>query len=299
MGLSKEAKVGIFTILGLGVLLAGLFVTSKVQVASKGYTLHLRYNSVSGLKNGSDVKLAGGVKIGFIRKIEMAGNQINVNLWVNRDYRIDRAAYFIISTSGLMGDKYIDIIVETPSGTCFTNNEVVEGVNPVSLDALTIKIGNAVGSLFGGSMTSGDMQKSFVYLLKNTSELMYGLNKTVGDNRGEVVKSIGLFADSMQTFNGQLKDILTSLNYSAKSLEGLSRLNADKFNSAIADLQASSASLKSATADAQNITSAIRNKQGMLGKMIYDKDMGDSFSRAMQNLDAFMKKIKDKGILKY
>jgi phospholipid/cholesterol/gamma-HCH transport system substrate-binding protein len=299
MGLSKEAKVGIFTVLGLAVLLTALFFTSKIQVASKGYSLNLRYNSVSGLKNGSDVKLAGGVKIGFIRRIEMVGNQINVQLWVNREYQIDRDAYFIISTSGLMGDKFIDIIVEKPTGLYYTNNEVVNGVNPVSFDALTIKIGNAVGSLFGGSMTSGDMQKSFVYLLKNTSELMYELNKTVGDNRGQVVRSVGLFADSVQIFNGQLKDILTSLNYSVKSLEGISRLNSDKLNAAIANLEASSVSLKSAALDAKDMTAAIRNKQGPLGRMIYDRELGDSLDSAIRNLEVFSKRVAAKGVLKY
>jgi hypothetical protein len=148
-------------------------------------------------------------------------------------------------------------------------------------------------------MTSGDMQKSFVYLLKNTSELMYELNKTVGDNRGQVVRSVGLFADSVQIFNGQLKDILTSLNYSVKSLEGISRLNSDKLNAAIANLEASSVSLKSAALDAKDMTAAIRNKQGPLGRMIYDRELGDSLDSAIRNLEVFSKRVAAKGVLKY
>jgi phospholipid/cholesterol/gamma-HCH transport system substrate-binding protein len=299
MVITNEAKVGIFTFLALIILLVALMLTNSIRVGIQGYYLNVRYSFVNDLREGAPVVIAGGVRIGHAQKITINGNQLNVRLWINKKYPLDRTARFIIFTSGLMGDKYIEVEVETPSGQYYSPNEVIDGINPLSIDGLSIKIGNTLNSLFGGAMDSKDFQKSFVYIFKNTSELMYELNQTVRYSQPEFQKAVKSFSDSLTIFREQLVTIMGSLNASSKGLEKMTAGNADKINDAIENLHKASVNLNAASVNfqaialnAKDITDAIKNKQGTVGRLIYDKDLYNTIAKSAKNFEVFTEKIK-------
>lgn len=299
MALSKEAKVGIFSVLAIIFFLVALVLTNNIQVILRGYTLNIIYKFVGDLKPGSQVKLAGGLKIGYVKKLERLGNQMNVQLWIDDRYPVDTRARFIIGSTSLMGDRYLNVEVESPSGLYLTNNSVITGISPISLDNLSIKVGNAVNSLFGESMNAEDVQRSFQELFNNTSDLMYQLNKTVQTSEPEVQRAIKTTADALLVFNVQMKEILTSLDHSAKNLDQLTSVNSDKLNQSIANLQLTAQSLQKAakdleavSANSRHITEAIRNQEGVAGKLIYDKKLAKRLDTIMENTEVLTEKVK-------
>ncbi len=299
MKLSKEAKVGVFTCLAILLFLVALIATTNITVILRGYTINVLYKFVGDLKAGSPVKMAGGLKIGYVKDLQRSGNQMNVKLWIADKVTVDQKALFIISSSSLMGDRYVDVELENPSGIFLTNNSIITGISPISLDALSIKVGNAVNSLFGGSMNTEDIQRSFTHLFKNTSDLMYELNNTIRTSEPDVQKAVKSTADSLMVFNVQLKSILISLERSSKNVEKFSDVNLDKLNASIADLQLSARSFQKAAKDleevaanSKSITAAIKNQNGVAGKLIYDKKMAQKLDNILDNMEVFSQKIK-------
>ncbi len=299
MVLSKEAKVGIFSFLAIIFFLIALVLTNNIQVILRGYNVNIIYKFVGDLKAGSQVKMAGGLKIGYVKGLKRAGNQMNAILWIDDKYPIDSKARFIIGSTSLMGDRYVDVEVESPSGTFLTNNSIITGISPISLDNLSIKVGNAVNSLFGESMNTEDIQRSFQSLFNNTSDLMYQLNKTVSTSEPEVQRAIKTTADALLVFNIQMKEILTSLDHSAKNLDKLTSVNSDKLTQSISDLQITARSLQKAakdleevTANSKHITAAIRNQEGVVGRLIYDKKLGKRLDKIIENTEVLTEKVK-------
>ena len=304
MSISKEFKAGIFTLAGVVLIVAAIVVTTRISLFRRGYYINIRYSSVSDLKPGSAVIFAGGIKIGYIRSITIVSNLLNVRCWIENRYRIDRNAYLIITSSGLMGSKFINIEVFQPSGTYFEPDDIIMGVNPVSLDALTIKMGNALNTMFGESFMPEDMKKSFVFALKNTSELLYNLNKTVKENEGNVELTLKQLGDTVNIINKNLKTMLVSLDYMVKNAENFSRENTADLKNIIESISKASSEIESASKDlkivienSKDITEAIKTQRGTVGKLIYDKTVYQSILKSVKNIEDATEKMKKSGSL--
>jgi phospholipid/cholesterol/gamma-HCH transport system substrate-binding protein len=111
MNLNKETAVGLFVVVGL---LCTAYLTVRLGrmefVGDDGYTLSAQFPSVSGLRTGAEVEIAG-VRVGRVGAIALdaAHPMANITLRINKGVTIYDDAIASIKTSGLIGDKYINI----------------------------------------------------------------------------------------------------------------------------------------------------------------------------------------------
>jgi phospholipid/cholesterol/gamma-HCH transport system substrate-binding protein len=113
---SVETSVGIFMFIGIicvGYLTVHLGNLDLIR--SDHYQLRARFQSVSGLKAGSSVEMAG-VQIGSIETISLDQEKklANVTLNIKNDVQLEEDVIASVKTSGLIGDKYIMI---SPGGS--------------------------------------------------------------------------------------------------------------------------------------------------------------------------------------
>lgn len=117
----RQTAVGIFVVLGLvcvGYLAVKLgrmelFDTKNMKMfQTKSFELTARFNSVSGLRVGADVEIAG-VPVGRVVAITLdddpARRQALVRLVLDRDLKLSTDTIASVKTSGLIGDKYINL----------------------------------------------------------------------------------------------------------------------------------------------------------------------------------------------
>lgn len=112
---SIETSVGIFFLLGL--ICVG-YLTVKLGkmdlISDNSYTAKAKFKSVSGLKQGSQVEMAG-VKIGAIDSISLdKDDRALVKMKINKGIVLTDDVIASVKTSGLIGDKYISI---SPGGS--------------------------------------------------------------------------------------------------------------------------------------------------------------------------------------
>ncbi|HSQ97988.1 MAG TPA: outer membrane lipid asymmetry maintenance protein MlaD [Rickettsiales bacterium] len=104
------------TLIGALVLLIAVIFTlmaSKIsdgrQKLASGYVLNAQFNNIEGLNIGADVKVSG-VKIGSVLDINLNDNYMaNVKIKLPKDLLVPTDSIFKISTSGLIGNKFVNI----------------------------------------------------------------------------------------------------------------------------------------------------------------------------------------------
>ena len=136
-----EITVGAF-------LLAGFICFSWLAVkmgdinpfASETYPVTARFTSISGLKEGTTIELAG-VVVGKVSQIELDAGEYEAVVHLNIDKTVELTDDSIASirTSGIIGDKFIKL---TPGGSEIfleAGDEIDETESSISLEELVSK----------------------------------------------------------------------------------------------------------------------------------------------------------------
>src|ERR1035438_6550218 len=109
--MSKEVRLGLFIVVTLAILIAGVFLIGNTETLFKStYRVRAEFQNVSGLSNGADVRV-GGIHEGTVRKIDLPKHpegRVTVVMDLERATRaIVRAdSLAAIKSEGLLGDKY-------------------------------------------------------------------------------------------------------------------------------------------------------------------------------------------------
>jgi phospholipid/cholesterol/gamma-HCH transport system substrate-binding protein len=136
-----ELIVGVFLVLGF---LCFAYLSVKlgdVKIFGEDtYLVGARFHSVSGLKEGDLVEMAG-VQIGKVKSIRLdpADYEAVIRLELQGDVRLQEDSIASIRTSGIIGSKYVDI---TPGGMedfIEPGGEIFETESAINLEKLVGK----------------------------------------------------------------------------------------------------------------------------------------------------------------
>lgn len=118
MNTFRQTAVGIFVLLGLVCVAYLTIKLGRMELFEQnGFALTARFNSVSGLRVGADVEMAG-VPVGRVTAITLDSDpmrrQAIVHLMLDTDLKLSADTIASVKTSGLIGDKYVNL---TPGGS--------------------------------------------------------------------------------------------------------------------------------------------------------------------------------------
>ncbi len=107
-----ELTVGIFMLIGMLCLGYLSIKLGKMElVGGNNYRVTARFDSVSGLKSGARVELAG-VEIGSVERIGLSsagGDQAEITMKIRDGVKITDDVIASVRTSGIIGDKFIKL----------------------------------------------------------------------------------------------------------------------------------------------------------------------------------------------
>ncbi len=89
--LTNEQRIGLFFLLGLGLLVAAIELTLGLGVLHRRYTLFADFHDVQGLDTGADVRLAG-LRAGRVTGMRIDGDRVRVEMAVDGEYTVRRDA---------------------------------------------------------------------------------------------------------------------------------------------------------------------------------------------------------------
>jgi len=139
--LNLEIIVGIFMVAGLACM--GYLAVKLGDIGvldDQRYKLNARFVSVSGLREGAFVELAG-VRVGKVSKIEYDPETYEavIELSLPQDLKLQEDAIASVRTSGIIGDKFVKL---TPGGSDMlleAGGQIIETESSINLEELISK----------------------------------------------------------------------------------------------------------------------------------------------------------------
>jgi len=107
--LNIETAVGLFVLLGIACLAWLSIKLGKLEIVGGDYVpVHAEFASVSGLKRGVSVEIAG-VDVGKVESITLDNYSADVLMKIRTGVKLPEDTIASIRTRGLIGDKYVSL----------------------------------------------------------------------------------------------------------------------------------------------------------------------------------------------
>lgn len=202
MRATREVKVGLFVFLAFVLLAVIVFSISDLQSFAPGYQLRVVFSTASGIDAGAPVRLAG-VTVGEVQKVTVsfdeaeAKTQAELLIWVKDFAKVEEDAVGYVNTSGLIGERYLEILPGSRAARVLKDGEVLRGRDTVAfsqfmdtgyevLSQLNTTIA-AIHSIVGDEETRAALKGT----VTNSQEVTAGL-KALMDNANAVMEKIRL-----------------------------------------------------------------------------------------------------------
>ncbi len=146
---NNEIKTGIIVVAAILVFMYISVKMGGVKVVG-GYELNVLFNYVSGLEDKAPVKLAG-VIIGEVKKVthvyDNDETKVLAKLSLNGDARVREDSKIKISTTGLIGEKYIEITGGSKGSPVVPHGKTLVGVDLYEMDELIARLDSSMQEL--------------------------------------------------------------------------------------------------------------------------------------------------------
>lgn len=267
MKLNNEAKVGLMITFSLTVFIVLVALLSKFSISQKGYNLRLYFGFLNGLKVGAPVKIAGGIKIGFVETISQSDEKTEVKVWVDKKFTLIKTTKFAIFTTGLIGEKYINVFVPpTINVEEFLNDgDRVFAVDPASFDQMML--------IFQGFMQDQSGGEMLAAIFQNSKNFVENLNRLTAENRGDVRQSVLHAKSVFSNLAVESKTLLEQLNKFTGNLATMSEKNKEEFSIAMRNLS-------EITDKLNKIVFRLEQGRGTLGKLMTEEEIYNNLKDA-------------------
>ncbi len=205
--LSLEFKVGLFAI--ITIFLIFIFIFSQTKKGQwRTYEIGVMFDYIGGLDIGSPVRLSG-VMVGEVKNIQILVKErpkVLVTLTLRRNVKVGKGSVITIRTLGIIGEKYVEIIPSSEK-QYLTAGEIVEGVNPISLEQF-VTIGQDVIYNLNGVLTDLRKVTSDIEIQKNVKEIIGDTSLAV-KQMNSVLSKVDDLSTSVDKTNLEIRDIIT------------------------------------------------------------------------------------------
>lgn len=269
-GKGLEFRVGAFVLIGLAVLAALVVEFGRVNEGFKTYySLTVQFPNASGLLKGSDVLLAGA-KIGRVSggpRLNPGSDGVLVPLRIFDYIKIPIASKFTIGSSGLLGDRFVDVQMPPGKPTSFLHADaLVSGSRETGMDDLTREGGFLVKDLrdtvqnINGTFTRLNEQALSPANMENLKSSIDRLNQTTG-----------ALAESSKKIDGVIEKAGATMDSTKKAAD---------------DVQAAIADARKTIAAATELLREAKNGNGLLATLVNNQDLARDLQALISNMRA-------------
>ena len=319
--LSKETKVGIFTVAVLLILAYFSVKVGNIHIFKPPtYAISAYFESASGISVGTAVTMAG-IKIGTVEKIELDKGMARVYMAINPEYKVYPQYIASIRSTSLLGENYISISpvsgVSGSAGIKQLNNEIVKSeISPHNISDLISKFTRTADNLeqitksLKNSVGTKTGEKNIKAILANIAILSNNLNRLVYLNQRNVDVILSNFASISRNINGltvqndaaitrtihnfdaisyNLKKELPAITANVKGLsENLNYIvaeNKGNINESLANIKEDTKKLNLTLDELYGISSKINNGQGTIGKLVNNNSVYDNLNGSLKGIN--------------
>lgn len=234
-----ERKVGFFFLMALIILGAMLEIGEKWNPFQKSIHYITYLSTVTGLKVGDPVRLAG-VNVGKINAINVKDGNVEIKFEVATETKVKTDTVASLRLTNLLGGQFLSLSFGTPAASVLEEGGTVKGKDSANIDVIVDSVSDVVK----------EAKVLITDLNKNQGEVMKKISLILDDNRSNLASSIANF-----------KSITTKIDSGEGSLAML--LNDKQLYS----------DLRDAGSNINSLSAKINNGDGTLGKLVNDPEI--------------------------
>ena len=278
MWTTPEFKVGAL-LLALSTLIGFMsFTVSEPPTwLTGGYCHWFRVPEATGLIEKGRVNVAG-IHSGIVQSIRLDQGQARIDICLDRGVRVYKNGSIEIRSSGVLGDRYVEVVPGTPSSGTLTDGEQIKtSAANSSVDMLIDQVGQISGSLSKiakmldrATQDGGDDSTPIGRTIINLETLTQNLADLSDRNKAKVNTTIDRFARLSRSLENLLNE-----HDPAGFYAGI-----DKLSNSLHRLDA-------VLENAQSITDKINEGQGTVAQLINDEKTIENVHTALDNVNDF------------
>jgi phospholipid/cholesterol/gamma-HCH transport system substrate-binding protein len=273
--IATETKVGIFVVLGILVLTYFTVRVGKISLREEGYQVYTYVDSAAGLDKNSPVRIAG-VEVGKVELISLEGAKAKVTMRIPAKFQIPVGSRLYVKSSGLLGEKYIEIVPGQGPEAIKANAAIEEGGPSVDVDRVLTQLSTigsdiqAVTKSLSAALGGPEGEESIREIVSGARDTVANLQEiTQTIERGEgtigkLVKDEKLYVDVKDTM-ATLKEVTQSIEEGKGTLGKLV-----KDEALYAETRATMVEAREMMGNLKKVSDQIEKGEGTLGKLVND-----------------------------
>ncbi|MEZ4815131.1 MAG: MlaD family protein [Bdellovibrionota bacterium] len=283
----REILAGLFVMLGIFVI--GIFslkiTDSPIFRPGTEYTVYIV--DAGGIFRNSKVKIAG-INVGVVKDIRLQEGQAKVTILLDRGYKIEKGAYILPRSQGILGDRYLEIVL--PKDDREAQSIEQEGAQEIK-------------SSSSAPATTSFFQKLLQLILPVAhAQNMYREGEIIPAQPGtasadDVMRKLGDIGDDVKILAKELKEVvkenrtdfreaIRSIRSSAEGLDLILKDLSEK--NTRQDLKEAIKGIRESVDNIRDIASRINRGEGSIGKLINDPQAADQLVRALNSIVEFL-----------
>lgn len=279
-GVSTEAKVGIFVLVGLAVLAYMTIRLGSFKIGGpEGYEVYAVFDQATGLKKMAPVEMAG-IQIGQVEKIALDHGKARVTMLISKDIPLSQDVSALIRTRGVLGDKYVAMEMGTPAAPKLKDGQQITRASvPTDLDQVMARVGEVADNIrqitesLKVSIASPESTRNISEALANLRELTGSLKTVVSTNEARLNRIV----TNMDRFTGDLSE--------------LSSDNKKALSETIKNFQIASVQMQKTIASLNSVMTKVDKGEGTIGQLVNNKQTIDDLNSTLASLKEVSKKI--------
>ena len=266
-----KVRLGLFILGGLTLFVMAIFIIGKQKnLFNPVFKLHATFYNVSGLQVGNNIRFSG-INVGTVDNITIVDDStVLVDMLIRQEIKkfIKSDSRVSVGSEGLIGDKLVVITKGSPNLPIVTENQQLESIEPVEMDAIIASLKKTV--------------ENTEVITKEAADMMLKINSGKG-TLGRIVhdtiiaQKISKSIDNFENTTEELDRTMTATKYGLAEIMLSLKLTADN--------------AKGSTQELEEIMVNLNNGEGTIGRFLQDTTTSNNIDETIINLKSSSKAL--------
>lgn len=320
--MGKEIKIGIFTLLTLGVVIWGYLFVVGNNILADNNTFHCYYNNVKDLTVASQV-MVNGYEVGAVTKIQLSPedvSRIRVEFDVKSEIKIPKTATAHLKSMNPISGKFIDLEFDKmcSGDDCLQSGGELQGS---ALGLISSMVGtdevSEYSSVIGKSLNStigklGDPNsdapldasiRNLEIITQNLTKVTSNLNSVLYNSKDDLkatFQNMASISSNLDANNEKITSMISNLNTASRQFaevklsETVNKTNTtiDQATASLAEIQKTMEDAQKSVANLNEIMAKVNSGDGTLARLINDNTLYDNMEKTSKNLSLLLQDLR-------
>jgi phospholipid/cholesterol/gamma-HCH transport system substrate-binding protein len=287
----REIRVGIFLTGALVILGVFIFVVGNLSNLFRrpGYPVIVRYTTSLGLDKSAAVKMAG-IKIGYVKDIELEKTHSKVTLSIYPRFKIPIGSKAGQAVQGLLGEKYVEIQPSPSAAFVQPGGELEPGASSgmdqlaPMLTSLGADLQEVARSL--KEMMNQEARANFDVALKNIARLSGEVEAFVAANREKLDRTVDTASNTARYVDQEVQTLSKSFDETLGELRQILQENRGDVRDNTAKIKELLAKIEESIRLINKSLEKVDKGEGTIGKLVNDEGLYDEARATLRDVRA-------------